>query len=186
VQAPGAASPPGVSPPVLTWRHPIAATEFPRARSARTSAAQGHGARASSPQEEAAHRRSRPEADTSTWAYPRVRLKIAIASGQRSTDSTIAGRWEPPAGLQCQRRPPERGATPARLREDPRGTSRADQCCAPWASNRTCDPGRPSPPGRQRQTTPARASLCFCAGSRADGRIAAAVRQQRIRPSASE
>ena len=103
-------------------------------------------ARAYPPQEEATRRRSRPKADTSTQAYPRVCLKIAIANGQRSTDSTSAGRQANLlAGLQClphthphrQRRHIRAGG---RLcPRDPRRTSRANQCCTPWASNEAGD-----------------------------------------------
>ena len=93
VQAPDAASPPGVSPAVRTKAPSNCRDRIPQSEVRSSTRRRGSGARASSPQEEAVCPRSRREADTGAQAYPRVCLKIAVASGQRSTDSTSAG-WE--------------------------------------------------------------------------------------------
>ena len=93
VQAPGAASPPGVSLAVRTKAPSNCRDRIPQSEVRSSTRRRSSGARASSPQEEAVRPRSRREADTGTRAYPRVCLKIAMASGQQSTDPISAG-WE--------------------------------------------------------------------------------------------
>ena len=148
VRAPDAASPPGVSPLVRTNAPSNCRHRIPQGEVRPSTRGRSLGARACPPQEEATRRRSRREADTGTQAYPRLRLKITIASGQRSTDSTGTGRaGEPavrvfgPVDVPRRRRSCESRVQGGRqgCAIDPHSTSRAHRCRSPWASNDACD-----------------------------------------------
>ena len=148
VRAPDAASPQGVSPLVRTNAPSNCRHRIPQDEVRPSTCDRSRRARACPPQEEATRRRSRREADTGTRAYPRVRLKITIAIGQRSTDSITTDRAGAPTGRMFRTAvvPHRRGSCESQVREapaglliDPRSTSRANRCCNPWASNDACD-----------------------------------------------
>jgi len=158
VQAPDAASPPSVSPAVRTRASSNCRDRIPQGEVRSSTCRRGSRARASSPQEEAARPRSRPEADTGTQAYPRVRLKKAMASGQRSTDSTGAG-WETHPDFSAPRAAADCSAAggqqcpmiPVGLQSESMPCATGTRWCEPTREphlNPQCRPRPPSPVAR--------------------------------------